>query len=39
MTDRDEYAMLKEFRPVLLQHGRYDSIDTLLEAIEQFRTD
>jgi hypothetical protein len=38
MTDEDESAMLKEFEPVLIAHGRYETTDALLAAIEQFRT-
>jgi hypothetical protein len=37
LTGEEEQALLKEFEPVLMEHGRFETYDELLQAIEPFR--
>lgn len=38
VSDDEESSILKEFQPVLVDHGKFASLDELLLAIEPFRT-
>jgi hypothetical protein len=38
LTDDEEAAVLREFNAVLIAHGRFDTVDALLMAMEPFRT-
>ncbi len=39
ITESEEFAILEAFRPVLREHGRFDSYDDLVKAILPFRVD
>lgn len=38
LTDDEEAAVLREFSSVLIEHGRFDTFDALLTAMEPFRS-
>ena len=37
LTDEEEQAVLKEFEPVLMEHGRFESVEALIHAIKPFK--
>jgi hypothetical protein len=37
LTEEEETAVLEQFQPVIIEQGRFDTYDDLLQAIEPFR--